>query len=101
MIVKIGDGNTSGTCLQGYIHVTYIKLVEVFSEPTSDGDGYKVDAQWSGTINGHDFTIYNYKDGKNYLGEIGSDVNEIVDWHIGGRDKTVVDLIHEYVFGKE
>lgn len=85
-----------GTCLQGHVNVSYKRLVEVFGEPHCDGDGYKVDAEWcfefeDGTI----ATIYNYKDGKNYNGDMGLDVSEIRDWHVGGRENKALALVRE------
>lgn len=76
----------NGTSLQGHVTVAYADLVTKFGPPTSNGDGYKVDAEWclkfeDGTV----ATIYNYKDGKNYLGAEGDAVEAITDWHIGGR----------------
>ena len=76
--------NCGGTSLVGYITVSYEKLVNTFGEP-NNSDGYKVDAEWDikfadGTI----ATIYNWKNGKNYIGCDGTDVEEITDWHIGG-----------------
>ena len=34
-------------------------------------------------------TIYNWKDGKNYCGEDGKDVEEITHWHVGGSKMQV------------
>ena len=92
-----GEGRaivTSGTYLQGYVDSTYKKLVEVFGEPTSAGDGYKIDAEWDlvwedGTV----ATIYNYKEGKNYNGDDGMDVEDITEWHIGGFDQSAVAMV--------
>lgn len=83
----------TGTSLQGYINVDYKKLVEVFGEPNGEDDGYKVDSEWIIFTLAGVATIYNYKDGKNYLGEEGLEVEEITDWHIGGKDKEVVEWI--------
>jgi len=96
--VILNDKIGGGTCFQGCVNTTYAKLVEVFGEPNCNNDGYKVDAEWGGTIDGHEFTIYNYKDGKNYNGDDGLVVDEITDWHIGGREKDVADLINKYIF---
>ena len=88
------DINPSGTSLQGYVEAPYAKLKAVFGKP-HDGDGHKVDAGWEirfadGTI----ATIYNYKDGVNYLGRgEGTPKTKITDWHIGGHDKKAVDLV--------
>lgn len=90
------DSDVTGTCLQGYITTTYAQLVETFGEPSHDGDGYKTDAEWVlSDSRGNVVTIYNYKDGKNYNGNNGLDVEEITDWHIGGRNESVVDLVQD------
>lgn len=89
----------NGTSLQGYLNTSYKSLVAVFGEPNCEGDGYKVDAEWIGSINGKTFTIYNYKDGRNYMGKEGLATTKITDWHIGGNDKqTAVELV-EYFEG--
>lgn len=91
--------SAKGTGLQGYCEegTTYAELVACFGEPHSDGDGYKVDAQWilqfsDGTV----ATIYNYKSGKNYLGDDeGACVENLIgsDWHIGGTSEKAVDRV--------
>jgi hypothetical protein len=95
-MLKKNDGNIDGTSLQGYVVTTYAKLVEAFGEPSHDGDGYKVDAEW--VLSNEDdqvVTIYNWKNGPNYCGADGWPVAEITEWHIGGRNKTAVDLVEE------
>lgn len=89
------DINTNGTCLQGCIDISYGDITEVLGGH-QEGDGDKVDAEWilefeDGTV----ATIYNWKDGKNYLGAEGLDVEEIRDWHIGGKSKDVVAYVYE------
>ena len=86
----------SGTCLQGYIDVTYAQLKKVFGKEHSNGDGYKVDAEWclefaDGTV----ATIYNYKDGKNYCGRSGLPKSKITDWHIGGKSSKAVAAVED------
>ena len=81
--------DVSGTCLQGMIDISYAELLSVFGAPHTNGDGYKVDAEWVLQFNTPDgpviATIYDYKDGKNYLGRRkGLPVSKIRDWHIGG-----------------
>lgn len=87
-----------GTCLQGYITADFDELVAIFGEPEwVDSD--KVDVEWilefaDGTV----ATIYNWKNGPNYLGDEGlpPEVNE--DWHIGGRSQRAVELVEAALF---
>ena len=98
--------NVNGTFLQGEIITTYDKLVEAFGEPTS-ADEYKIDAEWDIEFYPKNekepvvATIYNWKNGHNYLGAEGWDVDAITYWHIGGYNpivkeyvKNVLDNIH-------
>ena len=95
---------SSGTHLQGNVGATYQELVEVFGEPIrydSDGTTHmsnKVDAEW--IINFEDgtkATIYNYKNGLNYLGAEGKRVSEISMWNVGGHNERAVFLVNEEV----
>ena len=82
---QIGVG---GTYLIGEVICSYDKLVEVFGEPL-EGD-YKTDAEWHLKFSdGQVATIYNWKNGKNYCGDDGIDVEEITTWHIGGKKRIV------------
>ena len=95
MKFKTGNADINMTSLQGYINTSYDDLVACFGEPTSDGDGYKVDAEWELTFeDGTVATIYNWKDGHNYCGEDGMPVECITDWHIGGRSGRAVSHVH-------
>jgi len=94
--------NISGTHLQGNVGATYQEMVEVFGEPTrfewSDESDNKVDAQWAikfedGTV----ATIYNYKNGLNYLGAEGKRLSEISMWNVGGYDERAVTLVNDEV----
>ena len=81
----------NGTSLQGYVDVTYATLKKVFGKEHSDGDGYKVDAEWDLQFSdGVVATIYNYKDGKNYCGRSGLAKSKITEWHVGGTSKRAV-----------
>ena len=92
---------TYGTHLQGNVGATYQELVEIFGEPTRyEPDEYdnKIDAQWSikfedGTV----ATIYNYKNGLNYLGAEGKRVSEISMWNVGGHNERAVTLVNDEV----
>ncbi len=79
------------TGLQAYIFTDYKKIVKLFGKPNTEGDGYKVDAEWEFEMNGKVMTIYNYKDGKNYNGKSGLPVSKIKEWHIGSN----VDITKE------
>ncbi|MBC8489586.1 MAG: hypothetical protein H8D45_26510 [Bacteroidetes bacterium] len=83
---------TGGTSFRGYIQVDYDTLVKVFGEPHYR-DGYKTDAEWAFDFDGVIGTIYNYKDGKNYLGADGLETKDIVNWHIGGFSNKVVEVV--------
>lgn len=83
----------TGTSLVGYVSTTYARLVEVFGEPTftNDADSFeKTQAEWvlifdSGLV----ASIYDWKQ---YEAGVPQGLYE---WHIGGVDETVVDLIVE------
>lgn len=85
----------NGTSLQGYVEISYKKLIEVFGKPNVKVDGYKTDAEWLIMTPVGIATIYNYKDGKNYCGKAGKATSKIVEWHIGGRSDEVVNFIRE------
>lgn len=93
-------GNPDDTSLRGEIECSYTDLIAVFGAPNGRPDGYKSDAEWvlTFTIFGtykKVATIYNWKTGKNYLGEKGLPVEKIKDWHIGGapEDGDVVGYV--------
>ena len=91
--------NVGGTFLQGYIKASYEQLVKTFGEPHDpNGDNYKTDVEWAfefadGTV----ATLYNWKNGKNYLGEAeGLELNDIYEWHVGGfSEKAVAKLLEK------
>jgi hypothetical protein len=79
--------------MMGGIDISYDALVDLFGEPKVKTDEYKTDAEWNLSFHNEDdervgfATIYNYKDGKNYLGSSGLDVKDIRDWHVGGSNR--------------
>lgn len=84
----------SGSSLRGYIDISYDELVAKLGPPDSNGDGYKVDAEWMReSESGVAFTIYNYKDGPNYTG--GGSVQMIREWHIGGFGPEAVEVVRQ------
>lgn len=104
-IVRGREADIRHTGLVGYLDATYEEIVEAIGEPHLYEDhGAKVDAQWVLMAQGHPdtvLTIYNYKDGRNYLGDKGLDARQIIQWHLGGRGKAAMEiaraLFHERV----
>ena len=95
---KAGWSSVNGTHLQGNINITYATLKRVFGKEHSDGDGYKVQAEWAlkfadGTV----ATIYDYKEGKAYNGKGGKPKTKVTDWHIGGKSPLAVHRVEEAI----
>ena len=68
-IKSINQADAIGTCHQDYVSVSYQTIVAKYGPPTTS-DGYKVDAEWIiQWEDGQVGTIYNWKSGKNYLGD--------------------------------
>ena len=86
------NGVIDGTHLQDYAETKYDDLVKTFGEPEDiSSPGNKSDVEWTIQFaDGLIGTIYNYKDGPNYG---GGAVEEITNWHIGGKDYWVVARI--------
>ena len=98
----IKNNNMDGTHLVGEVETTYKNLVEKFGPPhfvASDFGDKKIDAEWSLRFQETNdvVTIYNWKDGKNYLGNEGDEVEDIKNWHIGGYSSKVVPMIKEVI----
>ena len=91
-ISKVNDNSIDigGTSYAGIVTANYSLLVERFGQPSDSFDNYKSDAEWQIEFeDGSVATIYNWKDGKNYLGPDGLPIEDITEWHIGGRAKCV------------
>ena len=74
---------TNLTSFCGYLNCDFETLKKTFGEPEFLNDG-KTDVEWDIITNdGVVITIYNYKDGKNYLGSHGKSPSEIKTWHVG------------------
>lgn len=97
MLRRVNDMNkANGTGLVGYIRGRYQDLVELFGEPGPPLDDWKVDATWVfEDEQGRPVTIYNWKDGKNYMGEHGHPVEEITVWHVGGNGQYALEAVLE------
>ena len=81
--------NTSGTSGKGSFICEYKTLVKVLGQPLKGSDDFKTQAEWDiiykdGTIT----TIYDWKQGKGYLGEEGIEPKEVIEWNVGGNEET-------------
>lgn len=91
----------AGTSFRGYVQATYQDLVATFGLPSMNGDGDKIDAEWIIDTPHGIATIYNYKDGKTYLGESGVAVEQIYEWHIGGKTSEPYYWIKKQISDKQ
>lgn len=94
--LRVDESLAVGTYLQGCIEINYFTLKRILGRPRTGGDSYKIDAEWviqfkDGTI----ATIYNYKDGKNYLGKEGIPTSKINEWHVGGHNERALFLVKQ------
>ena len=79
---------TAGTSGKGSFICEFKTLVKVLGQP-EEGDEYKTQAEWDieykdGTVT----TIYDWKQGKCYLGEEGIEPKEVIEWNVGGNEET-------------
>lgn len=96
-LTYVNSSKTTGTSYQGEVTCSYKRLVRLFGEPHT-WDMEKTDAEWDIEFNdGTIATIYNWKNGPNYLGEYGTPVEEIVNWHIGGFSEQAERRVQEVV----
>jgi len=86
-----------GTCYQGEVIIPYSELCKTFGAPERwEEPGDKIDAQWIlQSPRGHVVSIYNYKDGFNYLRKDGMSVEQIDTWHIGGKKKCIILEVYQ------
>lgn len=91
----------TGTSFKGYLLATYTNITSVFGEPQSNGDNYKVDAEWIIETPHGIATIYNYKDGKAYLGADGLATEQICEWHVGGKNLESYQWVKKQIFDKQ
>ena len=76
----------NGTSFQGYVNAHYNQLVEMFGEPYTNPDNHKTDVEWIVSTPYGPATIYNYKNGYSYLGLSGLKLDEMDEWHVGGKN---------------
>ena len=79
---------------RGNVTATYEQLIELFGKPMDKTAGYKIDAEWVLEYeNGAIVTVYNWKNGKNYLGPEGLEVEDIDRWSVGGNTADAPDYV--------
>jgi hypothetical protein len=80
------DKKRAGTSFKGYLYARYDQIVAAFGIPQQPHHSdNKIDVEWIISTPYGVTTIYNYKDGKTYLGESGLRPEEMCEWHIGGK----------------
>lgn len=94
--ITMGDVSHDGTGCQGYLPegTRYEDIVRVFGRHQLGAslDG-KIKAEWVGRINGLVFTIYDYKS--------RLDPERNTNWHVGGKQKFVAELVTLYFKAKQ
>ena len=81
-----GEVDLNGTSLMGEFEVTYKEIKRIFGKENDVFDSYKSDASWKVMTPAGPASIYNYKNGKNYLGKEGTPKTNITEWHIGAHN---------------
>lgn len=81
------DKKRTGTSFKGYMYAQYDQLVAAFGLPRQPHHSdNKIDVEWIIDTPCGVATIYNYKDGKNYMGKAGLRPDQIFEWHVGGKN---------------
>jgi hypothetical protein len=84
---------TNGSAHVGDIEATYKEICSLFGKPLSYDKG-KVDVHWVVKFNdGTVASIYNWKNGKAYMGDDGLSVQSIKTWNIGGLSQASSVLV--------
>ena len=85
-----------GSCRNGTLVCSYVDIVSQLGDPNIVDDETKVDASWGVKHkDGRELYVWNYKNGKNYLGAEGLEVEDIEEWSCGGSESLANDI-----FGK-
>jgi len=105
------DKALHNSCLQGQLKGVTLRQLErafgpasIVEPPANEAHGwYKTDAEWA--LQFHDAdntvaTIYNWKNGTNYLGRDGLDVEDITIWSVGGHSPDALKRVHEVLEAK-
>lgn len=88
------DKKRTGISFKGYIYARYDQLVPAFGVPRQPRcSDNKIDIEWIIDTPLGIATIYNYKDGKAYLGDSGLSPEQVYEWHVGGKNKESYDWV--------
>ena len=91
----------NGTHKQGGFIMPYSVLVDALGEPHqrfTPETGDKVDVEWAFEFgNGDVVTVYNWKNGKVYLGDDGYEPHQMTEWHVGGLFQSVLHSLTEEI----
>ena len=104
-VIEAGQDTAAmnGTHLQGQIPYTYHELETILGPPTIVYEpGQKTDVEWvlrvkDATGSGEEViaTIYNFKNGINYLGpDRGTPLSEMMYFNVGGHDERAIRLVN-------
>ena len=73
------------TSYKGVINLDFYDILDKLGKPLHE-ENYKTDAEWVIEFEGGVVcTLYNWKNGKNYLGEKGLNLHQITEWNVGGK----------------
>ena len=75
---------------RGALDVPYNHIVEVFGPPTINGYDHRTDAQWYIETPDGEVRLYNYKNGRTYLGPKGPATQDITRWLFSTNDVNTV-----------
>lgn len=94
---RITNANWMSTSLIGYVNMPFDQLKRLFGDFEVESDPFKIDYEVEFILDGYHFTIYNWKDGNNYLGEEGMPIEDITEWHIGGTHERNLSILQSYL----
>lgn len=84
----------NGTGFIGAVDASYKEICSLFGKPMRYEQSGKADVMW--VVKFSDDTvasIYNWKDGRAYLGDEGLPVDKIKQWHVGGHVNSAQTLV--------
>jgi len=86
--------NINGTSLRGSVSATFQQLIDAFGVPSCWGCDQTTDVEWHVVFDDLVVaTIYNWKNGKSYLGSEGLPMCEIKTWNVGGfTDHAIINV---------